>query len=249
MRGVAFGQYVTDRANLQADLQGPGKTAKIVRAEILKNNAAFRETETSVSRDVAQYTTTRAGVTASYPGIAGFGDKLTSEVRALEKLRAAALAGRDAYSPSQAGQIVQSAKDEALFNGDRVKLTAFDEQIASLKSKLSNPPAGAPSMGALRAERDTAETQLQTLSIALSNAQTSSAQASSLGDVVVVDRATEARPTVLGPIALAVLGLIAALIIAISAAFLAEVLVPRLLGPSDVQGVYGRPVLATLYAR
>jgi hypothetical protein len=27
------------------------------------------------------------------------------------------------------------------------------------------------------------------------------------------------------------------------------VLVPRLLGPSDVQGVYGRPVLATLYAR
>jgi capsular polysaccharide biosynthesis protein len=248
-RAIVLGQYVTDRTNLQADLDEPRKTAKIVRYEILHNNAAYHEAESSVSRDVAQYTTTRASVNANYPGIAGFNDKLIKEAQALEVLRSQALAARDAYSPSLAEQIVQTAKDEAAFKGDTTKLAAFDEQIRMLKSTLSSPAARTTSLGALRAERDAAEAQLQNLSIALSSALTSSAQASSLGDVVVVDRATEARPTLVGPLALLALGLTAALGMAIAVSYLAELLVPRLLGSADVESVYGRPVLATLRAQ
>jgi hypothetical protein len=213
------------------------------------NNAAYRETEIVVGKDVAQYTATRAGVTKIFPGIAGFSDKVEKESEALNSLRADALAGRDAYSPSQAGQIVQTQKDAAAVQGDQVKLAAFDDQIRALRQNLTNPEASAPSMGALRAERDAAEAQLQALSLRLSAAQANSAEASSLGEVMIVDRATEARPTLVGPLFLLALGLAAACIFAIGAAYLAEMVVPRLLGAGDVEGVYGRPILATLRAR
>jgi capsular polysaccharide biosynthesis protein len=249
-RGIAVGQLVTDQANLEADREQPGKTAKIVRHEILMNNAKYRETETLVSKDMAQYTTTRAGVTNIFPGIAGFTDKVEKEGQALDVLRDNALTGRDAYSPSLAGQIVQAAKDAAAVAGDRAKLAAIDDQMRALHEKLSSSTSdGTESIGALRAERDTAEAQLQALSLRLSAAQANSAEASSMGQVVIVDRATEARPTLIGPTFLMALGLLAASILAISSAYLAELLIPRLLGPGDVEDVYGRPILASLRAR
>lgn len=248
-RGLALAQLTADRANLKADREQPGKTAEIVRHEILMNNPAFRETELRVARDLAQYTAVSADLSGKYPGVEGFRDKVQVETRALESLRAEALAGRDAYSPSQGGQIVQSARDQAAVEGDQVKLGAFDLQIRGLKERLEKPIKDVPSIGGLRAERDAAEAQLQALSQRLSNAQANSAESSSLGEVVVVDRATEARPTLVGPKMLFELGLLAAVLLSIAAAYLAELLVPRLLGSSDVEGVYGRPILATFRSR
>jgi uncharacterized protein involved in exopolysaccharide biosynthesis len=83
----------------------------------------------------------------------------------------------------------------------------------------------------------------------LSNAEANGAEASSLGAVVVVDRATDARPTLEDPLFLFALGLAAAIVFGIAAAYLAELLVPRLLGPADVESVYGRPLLVTLRQR
>jgi capsular polysaccharide biosynthesis protein len=244
-RGLALAQIATDRANLQSDHALPGKTASVVRHEILSNNAAYREMDTLAAKDLAQFTTTRANVTSIYPGIAGFLDKTQKEQQALDALRTATLAGRDAYSPSQAGQVMQTTKDEAAVQGDQVRIAAFDQQIQTLKEQLSEPQH-AQSIGALRAERDVAEAQLQALSLRLSNAEANSAEATSLGQVVVVDRATEARPGLVGPVSLFALGLIAAVMLAMSSAYLAEMIVPRLLGPSDVEAVYGRPILAKL---
>ncbi len=248
-RGVALAQLVTDRANLQADREQPGKTANIVRHEILMNNSTYRQTEAAVGKDVSEYTTTRAGVTKLFPGITGFADKVAQESRALDVLRSSALTGRDAFSPSHGGQIVQTARDGAAVDGDTVRLAALDDQIRSSRESLSNPPGYAASMGMLRAERDAGEAQLQALTLRFSNAQANSAEATSLGEVVIVDRATEARPTLIGPTSLFALGLLAAAIVAVGAAYLAESLVPRLLGAGDVEGVYGRPILATLRPR
>ncbi len=248
-RGVALAQLTTDRADMQADYERPGKTAKIVRHEMLMSNATYRETELAVGKDVAQYTTVRAGVTDKWPGIVGYADKLHEENQALRDLRVKALTGQDAYSPSQGGQIVQTAKDEAAVKGDEIKLAAFDAQIASINKKLAAPPSYVPSIGALRADRDAAEAQLLALSQRLSNAEANSAESSSLGEVVVVDRASEARPTLLGSTFLIALGLSAAVLLAIAAAYLAEAMIPRLLGPGDVERVYGRRVLATLRSR
>jgi hypothetical protein len=248
-RGVALAQLVTDRANLQADREQPGKTANIVRHEILMNNSTYRQTEAAVGKDISEYTTTRAGVTKLFPGITGFADKVGQEARALDALRSSALTGRDAFSPSRGGQIVQTARDAAAVDGDTVRLAALDDQIRSSRESLRNPPGSATSMGMLRAERDAGEAQLQALTLRFSNAQANSAEATSLGEVVIVDRATETRPTLIGPTSLFALGLLAAAIAAVGAAYLAESLVPRLLGAGDVEGVYGRPILATLRPR
>jgi uncharacterized protein involved in exopolysaccharide biosynthesis len=247
-RGVALAQLANDRANLEADGELPAKTANSIRSEILKNNAVYSQTESLVSRDFAEYTTIRAGVKESFPGVAGFNDKITKEKHALDDVRSKAIAGPDAYSPSRTAQIVQLARDNAAVQGDLVKIDSYDQQIESLNRSLSHPRGSVPSLGALRAERDAAEAQLQTFSVALSNAEASSAAASSLGEVVVVDRATEARPTLLGPVFLFGLGLVAALVLAVGGAYLAELMVPRLIGSVDVESVYGGRVLANLRA-
>lgn len=248
-RGVALAQLATDRANLQADREQPHKTAKIIRHEILDSNPTYHETALVVGKDVAQYTATRAGLTDHFPGLAGYAEKVKEENRALGDLRSKALDGSDAYSPMQGSQIVQRDKDEAAVKGDGVKVDAIEAQMRAIRDQLTTPAAGVPSIGALRAERDAAEAQLVAMSQRLSNAKANSAESSSLGEVVVVDRATEARPTLVGPATLLELGLAAALVLAIAAAYLAEFLVPRLLGPGDVEAVYGRPILATLRAR
>lgn len=245
-RGAALAQLATDSANLTADRQLPGKTAKIVRHEILANSSAYRQTEALVGKDISQYTTARAGVTSLYPGIAGYANKIANERSALDTMRTEALTGQDAYSPSQGGQIVQTARDDSAVHGDQIRLDAIDAQIKALNATLSAPSEGVESMGALRAERDADEAQLQALMLRLTNAEANSAEASSLGQVVVVDRATDSRPVLVGAATLDAIGLLVALVLAIAAAYLAELLLPRLLAPRDVESVYGRPIIATL---
>jgi capsular polysaccharide biosynthesis protein len=101
----------------------------------------------------------------------------------------------------------------------------------------------------VRALRDAEEAQYQALALRLSNAQANSAEANSLGSVAVIDRAEIAEPSLLGPNLLLALGLCVALALAIAAAYFAESLDPRFITPTDVESVYGRPVLGSLNSK
>lgn len=245
-RGVALGLLVGDRAALRLDRGEPGTLSGVVRHEILMNNAAYRESELEVGKDVAGYTTSRAGVRDDFPGMAGYRDKIDKEADALATMRDKALALPDAYSPSHAGQVVATDKAAAAVSGDEAHLKDLDSQIATAKSALLVSSQGGTSIGALRAERDATEAQFQALALRVSAAEANSAESSSLGQVVVVDRALRPEPTLLKTPLLLLLGLVAAAALACVAAYLAELLIPRLLGPSDVERVYGQPTLTTL---
>lgn len=245
-RGVALGQLTGDRLALKLGRGQPGTLAGVVRHEILMNNAPYHESELAVGKDIAGYTTARAGVNDDFPGMAGFRDKLKKEADALAAMRERALTLPDAYSPSRAGQVVANDKSAAAVAGDEAHLKDLDAQIALAKSALLVSSQGGTSIGALRAERDATEAQYQALALRVSTAQANSAESSSLGQVVVVDRALKPEPTLLKPPLLLLLGLAAAAALACVAAYLAELLIPRLLGPSDVERVYGQPTLTTL---
>jgi uncharacterized protein involved in exopolysaccharide biosynthesis len=246
-RGAAYSQLAQDRAELAADRGEPAKTAKIVRHEILMYSPAYKDLELNVAHDRSAYATFRASVSDQYPGLAGFKDKVQKEDQVLAKARVAALNGPDAYSPSLGGQIVATDKMSAAVVGDQARVEALDAQISSAQSELEASSIGnSSSLGALRALRDSAEAQYEALAARFSTAQANAADSNSLGQAVVVDRAVVAEPNIVGPTLILILGSIVAFGLAVGAAYLAEMIDPRLLSPADAEAFYGRPTLASL---
>ncbi len=247
-RGVAYAQLVNDQSDLAADRSQPGRTAKITRAEILNNDRHYRQLATDVAKDASAYTTTKASVTDAYPGIAGFQDKVKKEESALAKARETALDSPDAYSPSLGGQIVATDKANSLVSGDQARVKALDTQIASLFNDLhsSQTSAESPSLGNLRALRDSLETRYQTIATRFAAAQANAAESNSLGQAIVLDRAYKADPNIIGPKLILAIGILVAFCIAFGSAYLAEIVNPKLLSPVDVESLYGAPTLASI---
>jgi uncharacterized protein involved in exopolysaccharide biosynthesis len=246
-RALAYAQLISDRsavASAQADPRG--KLAKIIRHEMLANDQNYRVLEINVSRDVAAFKIQKASYTDRFPGLAGGRAKVESEGAALRGSAAAALSGPAAYSPSLAGQIVEEQRARSAVDGDETRVSALHEQIADTKQALLELPSSGISVGAIRALRDTEEAQYQSLALRLSNAQANSAEANSLGSVIVVDRPTMAEPNLLTTNLLLTLCLLVSVGLAIGAAYLGESIDPRLISEQDVESIYCRPVLGSL---
>jgi capsular polysaccharide biosynthesis protein len=249
-RTYAYAQYVSDKAQLDSTRQQPGQLSKIIRHETLANDQNYHELEIEVSHDVANLAVRKASNTDLFPGMIGAEAKVASENATLRKSAEQAIDGPAAYSPSLGGQIIAEQKAAAAVAGDEARVKALDAQIGQTRGELRRTPAdGAPNAGAVRALRDAEEAQYQALALRLSNAQANSAEANSLGSVAVIDRADIAEPSLLGPNLLLALGLCVALALAIAAAYFAESLDPRFITPTDVESVYGRPVLGSLNSK
>jgi uncharacterized protein involved in exopolysaccharide biosynthesis len=248
-RGVAYAELVADQRDLSSDRTQPGRTAKIVRAEILQNDVHYRRLSQDVARDSSEFTTTRSGVTDAYPGIAGFADKVRKEESALATARDKALHSPDAFSPSAGGQVVATDKAASAVAGDQARVAALDAQIADLDTELrssSQATNDSPGLGSLRAQRDTLETRYQTLATRFASAQANAAEQNSLGEAVIIDRAIKADPNIVGPPLILSIGALLVLLGTIGVAYLAEMIDPKLISPIDVESLYGTPSLASL---
>jgi len=251
-RGAAYAQLVQDKADLESDKSQPVRTAKIVRAEILQNDRPYRQLSTDVARDESAYTTMSAGVTDQYPGMLGYADKIKKEQAALAQTRSNALNSPDAYSVSEGGQIIAADKAKSAVDGDAAHVDAIDRQIASLNDELRASSKGSsesPSLGSLRTQRDALEARYGALALRFASAQANAAEDNSLGQAIVVDRAIKAEPNIIGPPLILSLGLLMVFLLAAGAAYLAEMVNPRLLSPIDVESLYGRPTLGSLSYR
>ena len=247
-RTFAYAQLVSDDAELSSNRSTPSQLAKIVRHETLANDQIFHQLEIQVSHDQANFAIHKASYTDNFPGLAGEQAKVDSEKAALNTSALTALNGPAAYSPSLGGQIVAEQKAAASVAGDIARVKALDSQIRETRNKLATVPASGMNAGALRALRDTEEAQFQALALRLSSAQANSAEANSLGSVVVIDRAETAEPNILSTNLLLALCLLVSLLAAVAAAYLSENANPRLISADDIQSTYGRPVLGSLDA-
>jgi len=243
------------RAEAQAQLQGDRAIAAAMgpspiladtaRHEILAGDPAYQAVRTAAAKDTADLVTETAGYTASYPALPGAKAKMSDEARDVKSAARAALASSDAYSPTAATTAMQRAHQLAVVRGDEARVDQLDALIAGENANLDAIPTTGSRFNELRARRDAVQTEYTALAARRANALANRAEASSLGSVVVLDRAIKADTQLAGSrTRAAVVALILILALAVGGAFLAESLDPRIRRAEEIEELYGIPVVA-----
>jgi capsular polysaccharide biosynthesis protein len=242
-KALAAATLQGDVAQLNALKTNRERQEGMIRSEVLRGDPTYQTLQTSVATSATQLANTRAAFTADYPGLPALASKVNSLKSALTAEGQRVLTSRDAFSPSLSAITTEQLKAEALVDADRAKVAAYD----ALLTNVRNRAAALPAVEVLRLERDAAQETYLALSARRATALANRADALSLGSVVIVDRAIVSDAQIgLGKSRLLVLLGVLVLVLAISSAFIADQLNPRLTRTSQIEDLYGRPVVATI---
>ena len=248
-RAEVLSQLQGDQA--MADTTAPSDgLSKTARHEILTSDPAYQAVRQLAAKDSAELASIRAGYSQGFPGLPGAVAKVSAESDFAKRAEARALADKNAYSPSQAGTIALHTRQMAIVAGDQARLKQFDDLIASSEANLRDVPTTGNEYDQLRAQRDAVQTEYAALATRRANALANRAEASSLGSVVVLDRAIKADTQLAGSqTRAAAVAFVLILSLALGAVFMVESLDPRIRRPEEVEELYGIPVVAHFGAR
>jgi capsular polysaccharide biosynthesis protein len=244
-RAVASAQLQADQSIANA-LAPDATMSKTARHEILADDPTYIAARTEAAKDSSQLASDLATYTKSFPGLPGELAKVNGENQSIRAEAARALSDPNAYSASAAGSHVQHLRQLALVQGDAAKLKQLNDLIALEQQRLNDLPTTGSKYSQLTAQREAMQTEYAALATRRANALANRAEASSLGSVVVLDRALKADTQLAGGRSrAAVVALIFVLAFALGAAFLVDSMDPRLSRPEDIEQLYGIPVVAT----
>lgn len=244
-RAAAYAQLKGDTA--LAGVTAPSASlAKTARHEILAADPAYLQVRNNAAHDIAQYVNDKASYTAAFPGLPGEAAKIANDSAAVKNQAERALSDPNAYSPAAAGTFVEHQKALAAVYGDRVRLAEIDGLLATAKGQLAAVPGIGGTYAQLSAERAAMMAEYQDLAARRANALANRAEASSLGSVVVLDRAIKADTELGGGRTRAAVAFsILIIALAVGAAFLVESLDPRIRRAEELEELYGIPVVAS----
>jgi capsular polysaccharide biosynthesis protein len=246
-RGLAYATMAGDTAQAGAVSTSSRTLAKTAVHEILEGDPFYRSIQEGTAKDAAELAFEHSAFKNGYPGLPGLSAKVQAEQAQLSAAAHAAMLSPSASSPSLISNEVERAKADATVSGDGARIAQIDKLIDQERVRLHDIQKTQPRALGLRIERDVAQADYLSLSARRATALANRAEASSLGSVVVVDRAVRADSQLPGGrIQLAIVA--AALIIglALGSAFLTESLDPTLRRADQVEKLYGTPVIATL---
>ncbi|MBD5655132.1 MAG: hypothetical protein IAI50_08105 [Candidatus Eremiobacteraeota bacterium] len=247
LRAAAQSKLAQDTAAAKTaeSMSGSSNLGSVIREETLTHDPAFTAMQLAQAKDRANYETVKAGYTEAYPGFAGLKEQVTLEKQASDREALAAERDHRGASPTYAAQLVAQQTARSLVAGDRAQLAALDRQYAQTKSRLMDLPRYTVPADEFRVKRDGAIAAYTQVEARLRTALADKAAAASLNSVVVLDRATEAVPNMSSIVASA---LVVLLIfgLALGAAYLAELLDPRIRNQADVEGLYGSPLIGSV---
>jgi hypothetical protein len=219
--------------------------AKTTRHEILFNDPAYVATRNTTGADEAQLASDRATYTSAFPGLPGEIAKISGESTALKRAATHALSDPDSFSPAAAGATAEHARQLALVSGDSARLRAIDDRLGTEQGLLDDVPITGAQYAQLAAQRAALQTEYEALATRRANALANRAEASSLGSVVVLDRALKADTQLAGGrTRAAAVALVLVLALAFGAAFLVDSLDPRIRRAEEIEELYGIPVVA-----
>jgi capsular polysaccharide biosynthesis protein len=242
---AALAQLQGDEA-LAATTAGDSAASKIAHHEILAGDPAYLAARSAAARDNAQLIADRASYTQAFPGLPGEVAKVNHEADAVNREAARALSDPNAFSASAAGTHEAHMHQLAVVAGDTARLKQVDDLLATAQAALRAVPTTGAKYAQLSAERTGMETEYAALATRRANALANRAEASSLGSVVVLDRAIKADTQLAGGrTRAAVVAFILVLALAFGTAFLVDSLDPRISRPEDIEELYGIPVVAT----
>ena len=227
----------------------PGLSAT-AQHEILSDNPTYQAVRSAAAKETAELESERAGYTNSFPGLRGEVAKVNAETASVQQAASRALADPKAFSPSAASTAAQHLKQLAAVAGDKAKLQLLDELIANDQHNLGDMPTTGGTFAQLRAQRDTMQSEYNVLATRRATALANRAEASSLGSVVVLDRAIKADTQLAsGRTRAAVVALVFTLALAFGAAFLVEALDPRIRRAEEIEALYGIPFVGNVGTR
>lgn len=220
-------------ASLESDAAQADSASTTVRGSLpsgaLQDHPEYGQLAQATGSDAARLALLRSRYSSKYPGLPDLTDQVQRETNSLRQARQ---------------RVLQSEVAD-----DRTRVENLDQQVADAQQRLSDSTESGLSADVLRAQRVAAENTYQTLSTSLGQAMADEAEAASLGSAVVIDRAIPMNPllaTLQNRIAIAFLFVLA---LALASAFLVDALDPRFDTGSQIEKVYGRPILALLKKR
>lgn len=245
-RALAYATVQADAALATATASRPLAFQRFVRHELLQSDNKYATLADAAAKDYAALSIHDAEYTGRYPGLPNERLKVAAEEGATASEMRRALGSQNSYSQAQAEQAVDLQKARAALQGDRAKLAQIDGVIAFEKASVANSRASSSNLGIVLSDRDAAAARYQSLSDRLANALANSAEAASLGTVVVVDRALIADTQRAVHWALWVVAFAAVLASALGLVYAVETLDPRLIHARQIEDLYGKPVIATI---
>ena len=248
-RAEGYAQLLGDQA-IATSLAPNEESTKLAHHEILTADPTYNAARTAAATDTAMLSVDQAGYTKEFPGLAGAKAKVQSELAFADAVAAKVLADKNSVSPTEAANASNLAHQNAVVAGDQERVSQLDSLVADEQSKLADYPNSSKNYDQLRAERDALQSEYTALANRRANALANRAEASSLGSVVVLDRAIKADTQLTGSRArTAVIALIFVLALAFGAAFLVESLDPRIRRAAAIEELYGIPVVARFGAK
>lgn len=232
-------------ANLQGDIAHAQAAAVDSHDDVLLGDPLYQQLQASLTKASADLDDARSRFTPQYPGLAA----MQTRVNTL-KAEVAREAQRAYSSPQSLGPIAATAssnesKAEATVEADRAKVAALDSELAQETKSRSV----ASSLDLLRLARDEALREYQSVAARRATSLADRADALSLGSLEVVDRAIPSEEqTGIGRIRLTLTIALVMGMIALGSAFLADQLDPRLRRVTQIEALYGKPLIATLKA-
>jgi uncharacterized protein involved in exopolysaccharide biosynthesis len=244
--GDSMASLTADEAAANAAARQPGEAAGIMRDQELQSDPFYQNLRTTQAHDAAQLESVRSQYTDRYPGLPSLIKQVEIEKNTLEQQKQVVLAEGFSSSPMYAQTVLEHRKALALVAGDEARVAQYNAQITEAQHRLVDLGRTGVSVAVLHAERDTAVASYQALATQLVTAQDNRAEASSLGSLVVVSRATDASALFESFLSRTIVGVFAVFAIALILAVIVEVVDPRLRTPSDIERLYGRSVIATV---
>jgi capsular polysaccharide biosynthesis protein len=245
-RSTAYATLVSDEAIATAQSLQPAEIAGIVHQEVLAGNPYVQALRTGQARDAAQLQFQRAQYTDRFPGLPGLEDQVSHETAVLSAAERTAVAGSPSSSSSYAATMLAKRNAQAVASGDRARLKAIDDDIKAQQAHLRD--LAGVTVNVLRAEREAEKTAYGATIARLTDTRANQAAASSVGSLVVLDRAYDAAPR-LPRLAMDIIVAFILLALTIAVAYVVDVVDPALRSPEAIEKLYGIPLIGNLGSR
>ena len=246
-RATAYATLVADSASARAAAAQPAQLQRVVQNETLVNDPYVQALRASVSKDSASLAVQKAQYTSQYPGLPSLSEQVKHEQQTLGTVENEALK-RGPSSAIFAQTVLDQRRADATVAGDRARLAALDAQVAEARGSFAALPTSGTEADNLRNHIEGARAAYQALEVRLAAARADKAATSSLQSLVVIDRAAQALPRI-PAILLDILLAAFVLTVSIAGAFLYDSLDQGLRSPSEIERLYGRPVVGTIGSR
>jgi uncharacterized protein involved in exopolysaccharide biosynthesis len=241
-RAVAYATMVSDEAIAAAQSAQPAEIFGIVKQEVLATNPFVQALRTGQANDAARLEFQRAQFTDRYPGLPGLQEQVSNETGVLSAAEKRVLAGSPSSSTTYATTLLAKRNAIAVAAGDRAKVKAIDDAMRGEENHLRDLAGPGSTVSLLRAERDAAKASYMTTIARLTDTRANQAAASSLGSLVVIDRAVDAYPRI-PRLAMDIIVAVVLLALTFAVTYVVDVLDPGLRSPEAVEKLYGIPVV------